>query len=103
MKQGGGANMRPSLLEAKLKLLNVTPCIILLKGQLHARRALSEREKRPWDKVGYNPQRGQAESQRRLKNLTEVQQKEVVKTGTGMGERKRRSSTAPAAGAREVL
>eukprot|EP00965_Chrysotila_dentata_P076386 2523121-Pleurochrysis_carterae.AAC.1 len=45
MKQRGSASMRRGLLGAKLKLSNITSCIILLKGQLHARRALSKRER----------------------------------------------------------
>eukprot|EP00965_Chrysotila_dentata_P167667 5537351-Pleurochrysis_carterae.AAC.1 len=45
MKQGGSVSICRGLLGAKLKLSNITSCIILLKGQLHAGRALSKRER----------------------------------------------------------
>eukprot|EP00965_Chrysotila_dentata_P182186 6016133-Pleurochrysis_carterae.AAC.2 len=50
-----------------------------------------------------NFQRGKPESQRRLKNVVEVPHEEVANTGTDAGERERRSATAPAVCARELL
>eukprot|EP00965_Chrysotila_dentata_P182086 6012728-Pleurochrysis_carterae.AAC.2 len=45
VKQGGNTSMCRRLLRATLQLSNITSCIILLKGQLHARRALSKWER----------------------------------------------------------
>eukprot|EP00965_Chrysotila_dentata_P220968 6192110-Pleurochrysis_carterae.AAC.1 len=60
---------------------------------------------RPSNKVGCSPaRREKAESHKRQKNLEEVlPQREVVKIGVEVGERKRSSSTATATCARGVL
>eukprot|EP00965_Chrysotila_dentata_P094935 3139641-Pleurochrysis_carterae.AAC.1 len=59
---------------------------------------------RPSDKFMCSPRRGKAESQKRKKNLADVLlQREVVKTGTEVGERKLSNSTAQGRRAREVL
>eukprot|EP00965_Chrysotila_dentata_P028146 935886-Pleurochrysis_carterae.AAC.1 len=44
-----------------------------------------------------SPPKGKAKSQSRRTNLAKVLQSRRFETGTGVGERKRRSSTAPAA------
>eukprot|EP00965_Chrysotila_dentata_P222354 6192912-Pleurochrysis_carterae.AAC.1 len=81
MKQGGGASMHRRLLEEKLKLSNVKSLSSYsnVSCMRDARRALSEGERgarpacqkvsvREGKAFGRNPRRGNAQSQRRLKN-----------------------------------
>eukprot|EP00965_Chrysotila_dentata_P168325 5558792-Pleurochrysis_carterae.AAC.1 len=96
VKHGGGASMRRSLLEAKLKLSRFTSCIILFECELHGRRALSNERKvrvpgksrecsaraRPSDQVGRSPGKEKPESQNGQKNLAEP---EVYRGGEKRG------------------
>eukprot|EP00965_Chrysotila_dentata_P193740 6175935-Pleurochrysis_carterae.AAC.10 len=53
-------------------------------------------------KVRRSPQQGKAKAHIRQKNLGEMLRSRRSETGMGVGERKRRSTTAPAVRAREV-